>query len=99
MSDILLIFALANETDNMFNPLNKEVMSKMVISASVINDTIESAIGSLYEVENLNDILMDNDLSLAENGDFFKVVRKYLNGLKKEYISALTKYDDLAVTA
>ena len=60
-----------------------------------INDTIESAIGMILEVENLNDTLMDNEPSLAENGEFFKNVRSYLKGLKKEMTEALTKYDDL----
>lgn len=66
-----------------------------MITNSDIIETIESARGFLYEVENLNDRLMENEPSLAENGETFKNIHTFLKGLKTELVSALTKYDDL----
>lgn len=66
-----------------------------MITISDIIETIESARALLYEVENLNDRLMEDDPSLAENEETFKNFHTFLNGLKTELAIALTIYDDL----
>lgn len=68
----------------------------MVMTKEMIEGTIQCAIGMLYEVENLNDQLIDNEPCLAENGESFERMRTYLRNLKKELTDALAKYDDLA---
>ena len=65
-----------------------------MITNEMICETIESAKGWLYEVENLTDQLVDNDSSLSAVGESLKAIRTYLNGLKSELVAALHVYDD-----
>jgi hypothetical protein len=66
------------------------------VTSSLINETIESAKGSIYEVSNIVDQLIENEVCLAEDSETLMNFVKYLNGLKKDLNAALTKYDDLA---
>ena len=66
------------------------------VTSSLINETIESAKGSIYEVSNIIDQLIENEVCLAEESETLMNFVKYLNGLKKDLNAALTKYDDLA---
>ena len=68
-------------------------MAYVEITDQVIKDTIKYAVCALYDVENLNEMLADNDASLNYHAEAVKRIKDYLNGWGDELIQALHKYD------
>jgi regulator of replication initiation timing len=71
-------------------------MSKMIITDQVIKDTIGNVVHSVYELESVLDVLIEEESSLNAEYETLKNISVYMRLLKKEMLSAYHKYDGLS---
>jgi hypothetical protein len=63
-------------------------MSKMIVNEQVIKDAVDSVVNSVYELENIIDVLTEKETSLNAEYETLKNISVYMRLLKKEMLSA-----------
>lgn len=64
------------------------------INDQIIKDAVSSAICSIYNLEEINDALVDNDSSLLANKEELKKIVFAIHSMKIDLINALHQYDE-----
>ncbi len=64
------------------------------INDKVIKDAVSSAICSIYDLEQINDALIDNDSSLYAHKEELKKIICTIHYMKTDLINALHQYDE-----
>ena len=64
------------------------VMSKMIVNEQVIKDAVDNVVNSVYELENVLDVLTEKETSLNAEYEALKNISIYMRLLKTEMLSA-----------
>lgn len=60
----------------------------MIVNEQVIKDAVDSVVESIYDLENVLDVLTENETSLNAEYETLKNISVYMRLLKKEMLSA-----------
>ena len=63
-------------------------MSKMIVDEQVIKDAVDNVVNSVYELENVLDVLTEKETSLNAEYEALKNISIYMRLLKTEMLSA-----------
>lgn len=63
-------------------------MSKMIVNEQVIKDAVDNVVNSVYELENVLDVLTEKETSLNAEYEALKNISIYMRLLKTEMLSA-----------